>query len=97
MSARSSILPATRQGSGPWLYALNVEQRVPHRISFGLERYTSLAANAGGTRLVATVDESNSSIWSVPLSPDPGTSADQRATQPVSSVSAIGAVAPHGT
>jgi Tol biopolymer transport system component len=78
------------EGSGPWLYALNVEQRVPHRISFGLERYTSLAASAGGTRLVATVDESTSSIWSAPLSLEPGVSGGQRATQPVSLVSATG-------
>jgi Tol biopolymer transport system component len=83
-------LASDAQGSGPWMYALNVEQRVPHRISVGLERYTSLAASAGGTRLVATVDESNSSIWSVSLSPDPGTSGDQRATQPVSLVPATG-------
>jgi Tol biopolymer transport system component len=83
-------LASDPQGSGPWLYALNVEQRVPHRISFGLERYTSLAASAGGTRLVATVDESNSSIWSVPLRRDSGTSGDLRATQPVSLVAATG-------
>ena len=83
-------LASDAQGSGPWLYALNVGQRVPHRISVGLERYTSLAANAGGTRLVATVDDSKSSIWSVPLSPDPGTSGEQRAIQPVSSVFASG-------
>jgi Tol biopolymer transport system component len=83
-------LASDPQGSGPWLYALNVEQRVPHRISFGLERYTSLAASAGGTRLVATVEESNSSIWSAPLSPDPVASGGQPATQPVSLVSATG-------
>jgi Tol biopolymer transport system component len=83
-------LASDPQGSGPWLYAMNVEQRVPHRISFGLERYTSLAAGAGGTRLVATVDESNSSIWSAPLSPDPDAKVGERATQPVSLVSAAG-------
>jgi Tol biopolymer transport system component len=83
-------LASDPQGSGPWLYAVNVEQRVPHRISFGLERYTSLAASAGGTRLVATVDASNSSIWSAPLGPDPGASGGQRAVQPVSLVSATG-------
>jgi Tol biopolymer transport system component len=82
-------LASDRQGSGPWLYAMNVEQRVPHRISFGLERYTSLAASAGGTRLVATVDESNSSIWNASLSPDPPASGNQRVT-PVSLVSATG-------
>jgi Tol biopolymer transport system component len=81
-------LASDPQGSGPWLYAVNVEQRVPHRISFGLERYTSLAASASGTRLVATVDESNSSIWSVPLNPDPGASGGQLTTRPVSLVSA---------
>jgi Tol biopolymer transport system component len=83
-------LASDPQGSGPWLYALNLEQRVPHRISFGLERYTSLAASASGARLVATVDESNSSIWSAPLNPDPAANGGQRATQPVSLVSATG-------
>jgi Tol biopolymer transport system component len=83
-------LASDPQGSGPWLYALDIEQRVPHRISFGLEHYTSLAASASGTRLVATVDESHSSIWSAPLKLDPGASAGQPATQPVSLVSATG-------
>ena len=37
-------------GSGPWLYGIDVERRVPHRISFGVEQYTSIAATlkAGG-------------------------------------------------
>jgi Tol biopolymer transport system component len=83
-------LASDPHGSGPWLYALDIEQRVPHRISFGLEHYTSLAASAGGTRLVATVDESHSSIWSAPLKLDPGASGGQHATQPVSLVSATG-------
>jgi Tol biopolymer transport system component len=83
-------LASDRQGSGPWLYAVDVEQRIPHRISFGLERYTSLAASAGGTRLVATIDESNSSIWSVPLGPQPGVSDTQPAPAPVELVAATG-------
>jgi Tol biopolymer transport system component len=83
-------LASDQQGSGPWLYALDLERRTPHRISFGLERYTSLAASAGGRRLVATVDESNSSIWSVPLNADSAARDGQRATQPVSLVSATG-------
>ena len=83
-------LASDPRGSGPWLYALNVEQRVPHRISFGLERYTSLAASAGGTRLVATVEEANSSIWSAPLSADFGARGSQPTTQPVTLVSAHG-------
>lgn len=83
-------LASDPQGSGPWLYALDVEQRVPHRISFGLERYTSLAASAGGTRLVATVDESKSSIWSALLGPDAHASGGARAPAPLSLVSAMG-------
>jgi Tol biopolymer transport system component len=85
-----AYLASDPQRSGPWLYALNVEQRVPHRISFGLERYTSLAANASGTRLVATVEETNSSLWSASLSPDSGAGDGLRAAQPVSLVSATG-------
>jgi Tol biopolymer transport system component len=83
-------LAGDAQGSGPWLYTLNLEQRVPHRISFGLERYTSLAASGGGTRLLATVAESHSSIWSVPLNPELGAGAGRPATQPASLISASG-------
>ena len=83
-----AYLATDRQGSGPWLYALDVAQRVPHRISLGLERYTSLAASAGGVRLVATVVESSSSIWSAPLAP--AAPQAQSPTQPVRLISAIG-------
>lgn len=82
-------LASDPQSSGLRLYALNVEERVPHRISFGLERYTSLAASGNGKRLVASVDESSSSIWSAPLSRDRGAAGDQRA-RPASLVSATG-------
>jgi len=77
-------------GAGPWLYAVNVEQRVPQRISFGFERYTSLAASADGAHFVATLDESSSSIWSAPLNAGPAGSGSQNATQPVSLVSTTG-------
>jgi Tol biopolymer transport system component len=83
-------LASDPQGSGPWMYALNPEQRLPHRISFGLERFTSLAASADGRRLLTTVDESHSSIWSARLSPDSGVRGDQPATPSVSLISAKG-------
>jgi Tol biopolymer transport system component/DNA-binding winged helix-turn-helix (wHTH) protein len=63
-------LASDADGSGPWLYATDVKERVPHRISFGLERYTSLAASADGKRLVATVANPKISLWSVPISGD---------------------------
>ena len=45
----------TDDGSGPWLYAMDLRRRVPRRVSFGVETYTSLAASRDGSRLVATV------------------------------------------
>jgi Tol biopolymer transport system component len=57
-------------GSGPWIYVVDVERRLPHRISFGLESYTSLAASADGKRLVATTANSRASLWRLPLVED---------------------------
>ena len=54
--------------SGPWLYAIDVDRRVPHRISFGVERYTSIAATPDGRRLVASVANPETNIWRVPIS-----------------------------
>ena len=45
---RSPYLASDADGSGPWLYTLDVRRRVPHRVSVGLESYTSLAASADG-------------------------------------------------
>ena len=55
-------------GTGPWLYEMDPERRVPHRISFGVERYTSVAASGDGQRLVATVANPDASLWRVPIS-----------------------------
>ena len=78
-------LAGDAQGAGPWLYALNPGQGVPHRVSFGLERYSSLAASADGGRLLATVDEPSFSIWSAPLE-----AAAAGSLPPVALVSATG-------
>ncbi len=37
-------LASDPDGSGPWLYSMDVERRIPHRLSSGPDRYTSLAA-----------------------------------------------------
>jgi Tol biopolymer transport system component len=55
------------QGAGPWLYGLDLRRRAPHRISFGLERYTSLAASADGARLAVTLANPSWGLWRVPL------------------------------
>ena len=54
-------------GSGPWLWALNPEDKSTRRVSFGLEHYTSVAASADGRRLVATVTNPSANLWSVPI------------------------------
>ena len=60
-------LATDADGYGPWIYAMDVERRVPHRISTGVEEYTSLAASANGRRLVATVSRSTAGLWRVPI------------------------------
>jgi Tol biopolymer transport system component len=61
-------LATDAQGGGPWLYGIDVRRRVPHRLSFGLERYTSLAASADATRLAVTVARPSSGLWRLPIS-----------------------------
>jgi Tol biopolymer transport system component len=56
-----------RDGSGPWLWALDVGRKVTRRISFGLERYTSVAASVEAHRLVAAVANPFADLWSVPI------------------------------
>jgi Tol biopolymer transport system component len=50
-------------GSGPWPYSMDVERRIPHRLTSGLDRYTSLAASADGRRLVATLASPRRTLW----------------------------------
>jgi Tol biopolymer transport system component len=60
-------LATDEDGSGPWIYAIDVNRRIPHRISTGLEQYTSLAASADGRRLAATVSRSTERLWRVAM------------------------------
>jgi Tol biopolymer transport system component len=62
-----AYLATDDDGSGPWIYAMDVERRVPHRVSTGVEEYMSLAASADGRRLVATVSRSTAGLWRVPI------------------------------
>jgi Tol biopolymer transport system component len=56
-------LASDPDGSGPWLYSIDVERRIPHRLIPGLDRYTSLAASADGRRLVVTRAIANGTLW----------------------------------
>jgi len=71
LDPRTLIYLATdTDGSGPWLYVMDVPLRREHRLSFGLERYTSLAASANGRRIVATVANSRSELWRATVAGD---------------------------
>jgi Tol biopolymer transport system component len=56
-------LASDPDGSGPWLYSLDLERRIPHRLTSDLEQYTSLAASADGRRLVTTRTAPDRTIW----------------------------------
>jgi Tol biopolymer transport system component len=60
-------LASASDGSGPWLYGMDVERRVPHRLTSGVEQYTSLAASADGRRVVATVSAPERTLWRVAI------------------------------
>lgn len=51
------------EGAGAWIYSMDVERRIPHRLNSGLERYKSLAASADGRRLVLTLASPMTTLW----------------------------------
>ncbi len=54
-------------GSGPWLYGMDVNRRIPHRLTSGVDQYTSLAASADGRRLVLTLASPKRTLWRLPI------------------------------
>jgi Tol biopolymer transport system component len=64
LNRRTLVYLATdSDGAGPWLYGMDVERRVAHRLTTGPERYTSLAASADGQRLVLTLASPKRTLW----------------------------------
>jgi len=61
-------LASDPDGSGPWLYSVDVERRIPHRLTYGPDRYTSLAASADGRRVVLTLARPKTTLWRLPIS-----------------------------
>jgi len=78
---RTLIYSATaNDGSGQWLYALDVEQRIPHKVSSGIaEQYLSVTvSNTKPRRLIASVATPSANLWTVPMSDRVQTEADVR-------------------
>jgi len=74
-------------GSGPWLYSMDVERRIPHRLTSGPDRYTSLAVTADGRRLVATLASPKTTLWRLPVA---NSAADASAAVPISLTTGTG-------
>ncbi len=72
-------LASDPDGSGPWLHSMDVERRIPHRLSSGVDRYTSLAASADGRRLVATLASPKRTLWRLPIADSPAGESSCRA------------------
>ena len=64
-------LSSDSDGSGPWLHSIDVERRIPHRLTSGLDRYTSLAASADGRRLVVTRTTPKRTLWRLRIADSP--------------------------
>jgi Tol biopolymer transport system component len=64
-------LAGDADGQGPWLYSIDVERRIPHRLTSDLEQYTSLAASADGRRLVTTRTAPDRTLWRLRLDDSP--------------------------
>jgi Tol biopolymer transport system component len=64
-------LAGDSDGSGPWLHSMDVERRIPHRLTSGFDRYTSLAASADGRRLVATLASPKTTLWRLQIADSP--------------------------
>jgi Tol biopolymer transport system component len=66
-----AYVASDRDGSGPWLYTVDVEERVPRRMNVGVDRVTSLAASGDKRKLVATVASPKGTLWRLPIGSSP--------------------------
>ncbi len=83
---RSTLMYLARDndGAGPWIHSMDVERRIPHRLTSGLDRYSSLAASADGRRLVVTRENPKRTLWRLPIADSPAgmSTASQSRWQP---------------
>jgi serine/threonine protein kinase/Tol biopolymer transport system component len=85
LDPRTLFYTATAEdGTGPWLYSIDVGRRVPHRVSGGVEHYISLSASGempdGARRVVAAVSNPSVGLWSVPIT---DSTVDETAAAPI--------------
>ena len=54
-------------GSGPWLWSLDIPSSVTRRAITGLDQFTSISVSHDGGRAVATTASPAASLWTAPL------------------------------
>jgi Tol biopolymer transport system component len=81
-------------GSGPWLWSLDVPSRAVRRLTIGVEQYTSVAASADGKQVVATFANPKASLWQVPIRPPGAEIARLADAAPLPGMPSLRALAP---
>jgi len=68
LNNRTLIYRASKEdGSGWVLYAMDLNHRIAHQVSEGVEEYQSVAASADGHRLVVTTSNPVANLWRIPI------------------------------
>ena len=80
-------LASDPDGSGPWLYGMDVERRIPHRLTSGLDRYTTLAASTDARHLAITIATPKRTLWRMQID---GSSHQVSAAAPISLTTSTG-------
>jgi Tol biopolymer transport system component len=76
-------------GSGPWLWELDVGTRVWRRATIGPARYTSVSASRDGRRLVATVANPQVGLYTIPIPSEGQATEDAVKAHPLKAVRAL--------
>jgi Tol biopolymer transport system component/DNA-binding winged helix-turn-helix (wHTH) protein len=76
-------LSTADDGSGPWIYALDLESRTSRRLGTGSSQFTSLAASADRRRLVASEARLSATLWRAAFN-DTGTDVPTAVSLPTS-------------
>jgi DNA-binding winged helix-turn-helix (wHTH) protein len=75
-------LATAADGSGPWLYALDLERRKSQRVKAASHPLTSIAASADARRIVATEARPTATLWRVTLGEAPGAADAEQISNP---------------
>jgi Tol biopolymer transport system component len=65
-------------GTGPWLWELDLTSHAARRVPSGVDQYVSVAASRDGRRVVATVASPSGGVWRVPIGSDVAGDGDAR-------------------